>query len=303
MSAAPPLAAPAARHLGTGLLIAAVAAVFLGLAPPSARYAYEGGSNGLTVSAARGAFMLTTLFVFMRLAGRPLALPRPDLPHALGCGLLFAGMLYFGVAAVQYIPVGLAALVYFTYPPMIALLLALVLKERVAPGKVGCIALAFCGLLLMLGTSFGAVDPLGVALAVGAAMSVAGNAVWVGRRLAHLDILAVTFHMCWVAFAALLAACLLGDAVAWPATGMGWAGFLGVMVLQTTGSYLYFIAIPRVGALRSGIVSNIQPVTSLLAAMLLFGELLTPLQLAGGLLVLGAVWLMQWQDMRRAKPG
>ena len=45
-------------------------------------------------------------------------------------------------------------------------------------------------------------------------------------------------------------------------------------------------------------ITNLQPVVSIVAAFVLYGETLTPVQLAGGIMVLTAVWVMQWSDAR-----
>ena len=47
-------------------------------------------------------------------------------------------------------------------------------------------------------------------------------------------------------------------------------------------------------------LSNLQPVTSIVAALILFDEWLTPIQLAGGAMVLAGIALMQWRDARAA---
>jgi len=39
--------------------------------------------------------------------------------------------------------------------------------------------------------------------------------------------------------------------------------------------------------------TNAQPLVSITAAYLLFGEVMSPVQLLGGALVLGGIWLMQ----------
>ena len=288
----------AESRLAGGLLLAAVAAVGLGLAPPAARYAFLGGTDGLTVTSVRGTVMLLALALFLRLSGRGFRLPRRERRHAWAVGLLFAGMMYCNIAAVQYIPVGLASLVYFTYPSLIVLLLAAVVRDAVPADKLLAVALALAGLALMLGVSFGRVDPRGVWLALAAAACTAGNAVWIGRHLARTDMVRVTFHMCAVGTAVVVAATLLRGGFDWPERPGGWLGMAGVTVLQGGAGFLYFLAIPRIGALRSGIVTNLQPLTGVLAAVVLFGEAFGRWQVAGGLMVLAAVWLMQWRDSR-----
>ena len=205
------------------------------------------------------------------------------------------------MGSVEFISVGLAALLFYTYPPIVAIIYAVILRERVAAPKVAAIAVAFAGLALMLGASFGVSDGRGVALALGASLACAWNAVWLGRKVAHLDGVVVTLHMALVAAPILMILTLSTDSVQLPHSQMGWFGLAGVVVLQCLAMPFYFVAIPRIGALRSAMVSNVQPVVSIVAAYMMFGELVTGVQFVGGVMVLGGIALSQWYDSTRGK--
>lgn len=282
-----------------GLVLCLFAATGLGLAVAVSRMAYEGGTNGLTVASTRGCLLFLGIAVFCALSRRGYRLPQRDLWNCIGLGLLAAMMFYGNIAAVQYISVGLTALLFFTFPPIIAVLSIIFVRERVSIGRLAAIAIAFAGLALMLGVSADAIDPRGVALALGAALAAAWNSVWLSRRMGHCDIFIVTFHMAWVAAAALVALSLVLGGIHWPELAIGWVGLIGVVVLQATSVPAYFVAIPIVGAVKSGMISNLQPLISILAAYLLYDEVLSAMQWMGGAMVLGGVWMMQMSDRRR----
>ena len=82
-------------------------------------------------------------------------------------------------------------------------------------------------------------------------------------------------------------------------TAGGWLGLVLVVLLQASSIPLYFVALPRIGALELSMVSNVQPVVSIVAAFALYGELLDASQLAGGALTLGSVVWMQRIDRAR----
>ena len=126
------------------------------------------------------------------------------------------------------------------------------------------------------------------------------DAVWLARKVAHVDAVVLTLHMALVAAPILVGITLSTDSVDWPDADVGWAGLAGVVALQCAAMPFYFVAIPRIGALRSAMVSNVQPVVSIVAAYLLFAELLSTAQLLGGALVLGGIGLAQWHDAREA---
>jgi DME family drug/metabolite transporter len=277
-----------------------LAAVGLGLAVALSRYAYEGGGNGITVVATRATLMALGLPLFCLLSGRSLILPWRAWRHCAGLGVLTAIMFYGHVGAVEFISVGLAVLLFFTYAPMIAVLNIVVLRERITLPNLAAISIAFLGLALMLGVSLDAVDLRGVALALGAGAAAAWNAVWLVRRMQKHDALVVTTHMALVAALVLLGLCLGLGTVAWPVGGYGWGGLSAVVLLQATAVPLYFLALSYIGAMKSAMFTNAQPLVSIGAAYLLFGEIMTPVQWLGGALVLGGIWLMQYSG--RAGP-
>lgn len=277
----------------------AVAASFgLGMAVVLARFAFEGGTNGLTVSAGRVALMGAGLFLFCLLSGRRLRLARRDMLHCLGLGCLMSMMAYGNIAAVQFISIGLTALLFYTFPPIIAAIHLFVLRERMPAGKLAAVAVAFAGLSLMLGVSLEASDWRGIALALGAAVCCAWNAVWIQRRIVHVDPFVAAAYMSISAFAIIAALNWWFDAFDLPDTAAGWWGSLGVVACQSLSMPLYFLAIFRIGAMKASMWNNIQPVVSIGAAWLIFAELLALPQLVGGAMVLGGIGLMQWSEAR-----
>lgn len=284
-----------------GIALALTAASGLGLAVACSRLAYDGGTNGLSVSMVRGLVLVLGLGIFCRITQRQLRMPWRDYRHCLGLGLLMAMSFYGNVGSVEFIPVGLAALLFFTFPPMVAVIQIVFLREPVPLAKIAAIVIAFIGVAIMLGASLSNSNPLGVLLAVSAAICAAWSSVWVMRKLKHRDPLVLTLHMAAVAAVLLCIITLGSEQLLAPSTPTGWLGLGLVVTLQAGCIPLYFASIPRIGALKSAMVANVQPVVSIVAAFALYRELLDLTQFAGGALVLGAVWWMQHFDRRRQR--
>lgn len=284
-----------------GLFFALAAASGLGLAVAFSRFAYEGGTTGLSVATLRACITVTLLFAWCLIARKRLALPWPMMLHAAGLGGTMVLMFWGNIAAVQYIPVGLAALLFYTYPPMVALAHALLHREWPGVAKTVGLSVAFAGLAVMLGVSLGSVDGRGVGLSLLAATATAANAVWLGHKLRGHDPLVVTLYMSAVAAVILLVVLAATGGPVWPTTGGGWFGMLATGTTQSLAVPFYFLAIARIGAMRSAMFSNIQPVVSIVAAWLLFGDLLGPAQFVGGAMVLGAIFCVQLSDARATR--
>ncbi|MGI9336306.1 MAG: DMT family transporter [Gammaproteobacteria bacterium] len=287
---------------GVGMILAGGSTAALGLAAAVARYAYDGGANGLAVATSRVTVSVVGLALFCLLTRRRLWLGRRGWLHCLGLGVLATGMTYGNVGAVEFIPVGLAALLFYTFPPMVALGEAVLARRWPALPKLLAVAIAFAGLTAMLGVSLGASDGRGIGLASLAAVSCAANGIWLARTLTNADPFVISLHMTIVASVVLLVACAVTGGARFPVTDTGWGGLVGVVLLQGAALPLYFMAIMRVGALKCATIANVQPVTSIIAAYFLFAEVLSPVQFTGGALVVFGIWLMQRHDRRMQSP-
>jgi drug/metabolite transporter (DMT)-like permease len=66
---------------------------------------------------------------------------------------------------------------------------------------------------------------------------------------------------------------------------------------------LFLASLPRIGAARASLLSTVEPVVTVLLAAALLGDRLSPVQIAGGALVLAAVVMVQGlQPWRPASP-
>lgn len=280
-----------ARLIGFALALAAT--VGLGLAIAVARIAFEGGTNGQSVALVRAWFVVALVGTWCLASGRSLRVDRMAWLNCLGLGLLLAHMFFGNIGAVQFIPVGVAALLFFVYPPLVSVFTALL--DRRWPGtlRLAAFLTAFAGLAIMLGEGFHHLDPRGLLLGLSAGIACAVNVTWIGRAMGGRDSLVIMFHMALVAAVALSIIVPATTGLTAPVTTAGWLGALGVILLQGCSIPLYFASIPKIGAETSSIVNNLQPVTSIAAAYLLFGEAMTATQGLGAVLVLGGIVAMQ----------
>ena len=290
---------PATGSDRLGLFFALAGASGLGLAVAWSRLAYEGGTDGVTVAASRAVLTVLILLAWCRWQRVTLKLERKYWWHAGGLGVLASIMFWGNIAAVQYISVGLAALLFYTYPPMVAVGYALWFRDRVPLPKAVLLGVAFAGLALMLGVSLESADIRGMGLSLFAAVATAWNAIWIARSMRGVDPLALTFYMTVVAAVVLQGVLAVHGGPTWPSTDMGWVGYIGTASIQALSVPLYFLGLARIGALKSAMLSNIQPVVSIVAAWLMFGDLLGFAQFVGGAMVLGAIVLVQLYDNRQ----
>lgn len=306
------------RRRAAGILLVVVSAASFGSGGLFAKGVYAAGMDWLGLLAWR--FMigagLSWLWLLLlpanRAALRRLAPRRAIVLVALGAFFVLNSSTYF--AALETIPVSLAALIIYIYPVLVA-----VLSVRFGRGLQGrrpwlALGIATIGVVLALGgIPATATPPLaGVAMAVISpiiySFYIVMTARFAGERrgllanesesversdTAAAPAAALMLTGTWaVVFALALAGGrpLLPDRVPPDA----WPGLLGIGVVATAIAIQAFYAgTARVGAAQAALISTIEPIWTISLATLLLAESLTAVQLAGGALVIGAVLIAQ----------
>jgi drug/metabolite transporter (DMT)-like permease len=283
-----------------GYLFAIGSSAGLGAAVAFSRAAYNGGTDPLSIATVRSVIGVMLVGALCLATGRSLRVPRRVWLHCLGLGMLMSVAFYGNIGSVKYIPVGLGALLFFIYPPLVAVIMVLLDRKWLGLVTAVSLAMSFCGLAVMLGVSFGDLDWRGVALGLAAGTACAVNVVWVGRKMRGVDVFVMTFHMTIAAAIALSCIAFFSGGLNAPDNMGGWLGAGGVILCQAASIPFFYAAIPRIGPESTSMLNNLQPVVSIVLAWAMFSEILSPVQGLGGAMVIGGILLMQWHGSRAA---
>lgn len=278
-----------------GMALAAVGAGSYGVITTFSRLSYEAGGTPWTVVLIR--FLAGTGFFgcLLLLKGGRFAVPAAELPRLLLVGAGYAAMTFGYLSAVAFIPVSLAALIFFTFPLMVAALSRRVEGRPLSAAETCLYPLAFLGLALAIGPSLGTLDWRGIALALFGAAGSATIFLSSGPAVARLGLLPLAFHSSlFGGLMVTLAYLILGQAL-FPATPLGWTGLGGATLFYLLAVAAQLMAIGLRGAAGSAIVFNLEPLVSIGCAALLLGERLTLLELCGAGLVLASILAAAWR--------
>jgi drug/metabolite transporter (DMT)-like permease len=295
----------------TGAVLVLISATAFGAMPIFARYAYTAGVDPATLLFIRFTGAGLVLLALTRLRRQPLPQGR-----VLWAIILMGSVGYFGQAlsyftALTLIPAGLVALLLYLYPALVAFVAALMFKERLTAPKAGALVLALAGAALVIApqggmVSSGQVQPLGIVLGLLAAVIYSGY-ILVGSRIikhaAPAPVSMVIMFSAAVSFAGLLAVRRLttGEGLHLPQTAGGWWAVAGLTLIATVLAMVTFLAgIERIGPTSGALLSTLEPAVSVVLAVLLLGEGLSPLQAAGGTLILSAVFVLTGGEKKRA---
>ena len=286
--------------ISAGTLFCLGSAASFGAMGVFGKLAYDEGATVGTLLAARfvlAAALLWALLAFASGTRAIRALRRRDVGIALALGAVGYGAQAGGYfAALERLDASLLALLVYTFPVMVTVAAVALGRERASRRTAVALAVASGGLVLVLaGAGAGALDPLGTALGVGAAV-VYSAYVLVSEPVAERVVpLALSTLVCsGAAIAVTLGAAAGGDLEPdrVSAAGFGWLGALALV--STVGAIaLFFAGLRRVGPTAASILSTLEPLVTVGLAFVVFGESFGPAQLAGGALVLAAVLAVQ----------
>jgi drug/metabolite transporter (DMT)-like permease len=285
---APAVSAEGASQL-FGSLLVTVAASFYGVGTTFSRLAYDGGSNPLTIVFLRSTAFVILVVLLLAMLGRPMRVPAGGLFATLWMAFTLSMVSAGYQSSVAFIPVSLAALLFYTYPLLVGIFATAMGRDRLTLVKALALAAAFIGLALALGPGFEQLDWRGVAGALVAAIGMMLTITFSGEAMRGRDTLAMNFYTnLWMVLGFGLSLAVAG-AFSLPTTESGMFGAAGVSISYCVAFTTWFIASRRVTPVRLATHFNVEPLVSIFMAWVVLGERLGTVQLTGVALVIGAV--------------
>ncbi len=238
------------------------------------------------------------LFAILLLSDRRrLVIHRKDIPYFLVLGFIgVAGTQYAYYFTISKIKVGPAVLIQYIAPVWITLYACLFQKEPVTRWKILSLLLALFGCYLVMGgyrMDLLRLNRIGLVSGIISSLFFAFYSLFGEKGLRRYDpwtIILYGFGLGAVVF--WIASPFKGWIAGYPLRI--WLAFFYIAIFSTLIPFgFYFKGIERVRASRASITSTWEPMVAGLSAYAALGEVLTPLQVAGGMGVIGAVILLQ----------
>jgi drug/metabolite transporter (DMT)-like permease len=280
-------------RLGVGCALAA--AGIYGLIPSLVRGAFENGIPPVEATFFRTSVIAIAFALIAVVQGESFRVPRAARGAFAGQALATLVISVSYLASVQFIPIGLAVIIFFTFPVLI--MLASPMVEGKFPGfwRIVIAIFAFGGLVVAIGPSFGDLDIRGIGLA--ALASLAGVVqFFTGRAISRYLKPAVFGSLVHLVIwpATLLVALYVGNGTLQMMPGgagtiTGFHFLLGLAAVYVAAYMLQMSSLRFAPASTVAPFYNLEPIVTTAWAGLLFGERLSLNQYAGGGIVLAAL--------------
>jgi len=245
------------------------------------------------MSAVRAVLGVAMLFAWLKLVPPPAAFTLRATWISLGLGVLFAGNVFLLFKAIETVEVPIAILTYFVYPLLTGLAAAASRLEKITWRGAAAAVAAFLGLALMIGAHPTTLAAGGILAALGAALCRVVILLVTRALLSGADPLRIT----WYSLVSSTVVFVIAALAAWnwqpPLTTSGWLALVVLSAAVTTGLLGVFASTVRIGPFRTALFMNLEPLLTAIGSALFLAEVLTPLQVLGGVVMLAALVMFQ----------
>ena len=278
-----------------GFILGAIAAASYGMNPLFTLPLYSAGMSVDTALFYRYSLAVIVLGIMMKFQKQSFAIKRVDVLPLCIMGLLFAFSSLFLFMSYNYMDAGIASTILFVYPVLVAIIMAVVFKEKVSPITMFSIALAFVGISMLCKSPGGqTLSLVGITFVFLSSLSYAIYIVGVNRSsLKDMPIAKLTFYVLLFGLSVYVVRLQFCTELQVIPTPMLWINAVSLAVFPTVISLVTMTkAIHYIGSTPTAILGALEPVTALFFGVLVFGEQLTPRIILGILMVITAVTLI-----------
>ena len=288
-------------QLRKGSIVKIVSSLALGSAVIFIRFAYDAGVTPGMAIFLRFFVAGVVLAMFLTVTRRwaPVPPKRVAIILALGFfGYTIMGTTWF--VALALTPVWLVSLIGALYPAAVNLGSWMFFRERIPPQQILALAVVLFGsVLLFWQPSFEAGAWGGVILMLINIVAITAYILIGQRWMQGIPPTTSSTYTIWGAAGGTLLYALFVGELSFDFAPMGWFWILCFAVISTAlGIITMWWSIDLIGVSRSSIIGSFEVLYSVLLAVLILGESMSPLQIAGGGCILLGMFLVQWKPRR-----
>jgi drug/metabolite transporter (DMT)-like permease len=229
------------------------------------------------------------------------SIPRQRLVQLLLIGGFGQALItYLSLHALEYIPVGPLAFLFYTYPAWVALLAAMRRTEKLTSMRAIALTLALVGVTVMVGApSADKLNPIGVILALASALLYSVYLPSLEHLQQGMPALVSTFLLVVGAAVTFVIAALLTRELDVPIGISVWSNIFVLALVSTVIAFSTLIkGLSVLGPVRTAIIATVEPFFTAILGVAVLGNQLAITTLMGGILIAAAVLLIQWSSTR-----
>ncbi|MFB6468705.1 DMT family transporter [Cytobacillus sp. Hz8] len=288
-------------HKFPGIIYIIISAIFFGFMPIWVKLAYSTGLTAYDVTFLRSGMAAAMLGIFIRCRKINFHVKRQQIvPLLLSSTLGYTATILTLYLSYNYVSAGVATALHYLFPVLVMLLAYFIYHEKLHFYKWLALLTSLGGIYLIADPDGNNFSLRGVGLAISSAVFFAVYVLSINHpQLKKMDSFVLAFYACLIA--SITSLVLL-------ATRGNWLLALTLKGLYYTGLVSFFCTalalilfikgVQRIGSANASILSTLEPVISMAAGIIVLYEPLTWSSLLGCTLIIGAVIMIGYSDLR-----
>ena len=204
---------------------------------------------------------------------------------------------YLSLHALEYIPVGPLAFLFYTYPAWVTVLAAIRRTERLTPVRIVALMLALAGVTVMVGAPTGKLNPIGVTLALASALLYSAYLPALEHVQEGVPALLASFLLIAGAAISFVIAALFASELFLPGSIPVWVNIFLLAFVSTVIAFWSLVkGLSVLGPVRTAIIATVEPFFTAILGALILGNQFNTATLIGGVLIAAAVSLIEWSS-------
>ncbi len=259
-----------------GLAAASLSAISFGVAPILAKNAYAAGCSETTLTFWSMLLAIAPLLTVTLCRRISLRVTKRELPLLLLASASCCAALFLYNSAAAYLPAGSTTALHYLYPALVLLAGIAFFSLRMTVLRIVAVVFNMTGVLLFFERG-GSNTTLGSILALASAVCYAVYALSIDKtKLQKMDSFKIALYVCLISAAVLFVYGTATSELQWRVPSGAWTGIaLTALTTQFIGIAFFQIGIKRIGSMQTSFASTLEPLTSVVAGVLLFHERIT----------------------------
>ncbi|MCT4619289.1 MAG: DMT family transporter [Marinisporobacter sp.] len=278
-----------------GVIYSMISAVLFGIQAILAKIAYNNGVSTTNLLIFKFFFGAVMLFSYILVKNIDFKINRKQWNRLVFLGIsgygLTAFLLFFSY---QYVSVGLATVLHFIYPMVVAFLAFILYKEKLKIDKTVALILSVVGIYFLVGDGHLHLNMKGVSLALISGISYAIYMVGVANKLFDdVNNYVMTFYLSVVATIFVISLGIINNSILFPINKSGIImGLIIAFISSVIAPMLLLEGIRIIGPSNAAILSTFEPIIGTVLGILILHESFTTKIAIGSILILISVVLV-----------
>ncbi|MEK6264299.1 MAG: DMT family transporter [Clostridium sp.] len=258
-----------------GILFIVLSTVAFGIMPILAKLSYRGGANTYTTLFPRFFFAAIMVFLYLKSKGISLKLTKRQLSLVLiigGLGYTLTSTSLF--MSYNYISIGMATMILYTYPVIVTLLSYVFYREKMYPRKIFSLIMSSIGIFILIDKGSQSFNLKGLILAGMAAilfsLYVLGSSL---KEIKAINSYVLTFYISCASAVVMFVSAITTNNFNMNISFYALVAILLLAFISTVVALTAFLEGVRIiGPSRASIFSTLEPIVALILGILILGE-------------------------------